>query len=124
LELFPAIDLVGGKAVRLLRGDYAQMTVYSDNPVEVALGFRDSGAEYLHVVDLEGARAGAHESGRTFMPPNFETIRRLILDSGLKVEVGGGVRTFNVAARYLDAGAFRVILGTAAGDDPDVLRAH
>jgi phosphoribosylformimino-5-aminoimidazole carboxamide ribotide isomerase len=108
--LFPAIDLVGGAAVRLTKGDYAQMTVYSDDPLAVARSFRDAGAEYLHVVDLEGARDGG--------TPNFDTVRRLIQNAGLRVEVGGGVRSEDVAARYLDAGAFRVVLGTAALTQP------
>ena len=84
MNILPAIDLYGGKAVRLLRGDYAQMTVYSDNPPEFARQFAADGAEYLHVVDLEGARDGntAH----------FETVRRIVAESGLKTEIGGGVR--------------------------------
>jgi phosphoribosylformimino-5-aminoimidazole carboxamide ribotide isomerase len=106
LNIFPAIDLYGGQAVRLTRGDYAQMTVYSDDPVNVAKGFRDAGARYLHVVDLEGARDGTS--------PNFGVISDIIASSGLLVEVGGGIRTRDVAKRYVGAGAFRVILGTAA----------
>ncbi|MDR0862920.1 MAG: 1-(5-phosphoribosyl)-5-[(5-phosphoribosylamino)methylideneamino]imidazole-4-carboxamide isomerase [Oscillospiraceae bacterium] len=106
MRIYPAIDLYDGKAVRLTRGDYAQMTVYSDDPLAVAHGFRGAGAEFLHVVDLQGARDGT--------TANIETIRRLIGDSGLAVEVGGGVRTREVAERYIEAGALRVILGTAA----------
>jgi len=112
--LFPAIDLVGGAAVRLTKGDYAQMTVYSQDPLAVARSFRGAGAGYLHVVDLEGARDGG--------TPNFDTIRRLIRDAGLRVQVGGGVRSEEVAARYLEAGAFRVVLGTAALTQPDFVR--
>ncbi len=107
--IFPAIDIIGGKAVRLTRGDYAQMTVYSNDPVAVAKGFRAAGAEYLHVVDLEGARDGD--------TPNFKTVKELIDESGLKVEIGGGIRDMKTVDKYLDAGAFRVILGTAALTD-------
>ena len=106
MNLFPAIDLVGGKAVRLIRGDYQQMTVYSDDPVAVAKGFRDAGASWLHVVDLEGARDGD--------TPNLETVKALIRESGLAVEVGGGIRSMETVKTYIDAGAARVIIGTAA----------
>jgi phosphoribosylformimino-5-aminoimidazole carboxamide ribotide isomerase len=120
MNLFPAIDLIQGKAVRLYKGDYAQMTVYSDDPPAVARSFREAGASYLHVVDLEGARDGG--------TPNFETVRRLIGGSGLSVEVGGGIRTAEIVERYLDAGAFRVVLGTAALTEPgfvtEMVRRH
>ncbi|MBQ9197018.1 MAG: 1-(5-phosphoribosyl)-5-[Clostridia bacterium] len=114
MKLFPAIDLVQGKAVRLFKGDYAQMTVYSDDPASVAQGFRAAGAEYLHMVDLEGARDGG--------TPNFDTVAAVIRESGLKVEIGGGVRDRKVIDQYLDAGAYRVILGTAAVTDRAFLR--
>lgn len=104
--ILPAIDLYGGRAVRLYRGDYARMTVYSDDPACVARDFRACGADWAHIVDLEGARDGT--------TPNFDLIRRIARESGLKLEVGGGVRSGDVVARYLDAGAARVILGTAA----------
>ncbi len=112
--LLPAIDLIGGRVVRLTRGDYAQATVYGDDPLAVALSFRDAGAEHLHVVDLEGARDG----GR----PNEAVIRRLIEESGLSVEAGGGVRDRESAEAYLSAGAARVILGTAAAESADLVR--
>ncbi|MBE6601267.1 MAG: 1-(5-phosphoribosyl)-5-[(5-phosphoribosylamino)methylideneamino]imidazole-4-carboxamide isomerase [Ruminococcaceae bacterium] len=115
MNLFPAIDLVDGKAVRLIRGDYHQMTVYSDDPVSVAKGFAACGAKYLHVVDLEGARDGN--------TPNLEVVKRLIRESGLAVEVGGGIRSMDTVKAYIDAGAFRVIIGTAAVTDPDFLDA-
>jgi phosphoribosylformimino-5-aminoimidazole carboxamide ribotide isomerase len=115
LNIFPAIDLYGGSAVRLLRGDYAQMTVYSGDPPAVARAFADAGAAFLHVVDLEGARDGT--------TANFETIRALIQTSGLRVEVGGGVRSRDTAARYIDLGAARVILGTAAITQPGFVAA-
>jgi phosphoribosylformimino-5-aminoimidazole carboxamide ribotide isomerase len=108
--LLPAIDLYDGKAVRLYKGDYTQMTVYSDNPLEVARSFCDAGASYLHVVDLEGARDGT--------TANFNTIQGLVRESGLKVEVGGGIRSREVIAKYCDLGACRVILGTAAITQP------
>ncbi|MBQ8214464.1 MAG: 1-(5-phosphoribosyl)-5-[Clostridia bacterium] len=113
MNIFPAIDLIGGQAVRLVRGDYDQMTVYSKDPVSVAKGFASCGAKYLHVVDLEGARDGS--------TANFETVQALIQNSGLLVEIGGGIRSMETVKKYVDAGAFRVILGTAAVTDPAFL---
>ena len=113
--LFPAIDLIGGKAVRLIKGDYAQMTVYSDNPVAVAQSFEAAGATHIHVVDLEGARDST--------TPNFETVSAIIRNTSLKLEIGGGIRDMQTVEKYLQAGAFRVILGTAALTDPEFLRA-
>jgi phosphoribosylformimino-5-aminoimidazole carboxamide ribotide isomerase len=104
--IFPAIDLVGGKAVRLYKGDYNQMTVYCEEPEKVALYFKECGAEYIHLVDLEGAKSGE--------TPNFETVKRIIEASGLKAEIGGGIRSEEVIEKYINAGAYRVILGTAA----------
>jgi len=106
MNIFPAIDLIGGKAVRLFKGDYDQKTVYSDDPAGVAKGFREAGAEYLHLVDLDGAKSGKAE--------NLELISRIIRESGLKVEVGGGIRTEETVAQYVEIGVLRVILGTAA----------
>ena len=108
--LFPAIDLYGGQAVRLYKGDYAQMTVYSDKPADVARSFRDAGAHWLHVVDLEGARDGT--------TANCRTIEKIVKDSGLSVELGGGIRSQEVIEKYLDTGVRRVILGTAAITKP------
>ena len=113
MELFPAIDLIGGCAVRLVKGDYAQKTVYSENPAEVAKSFAAAGAKYLHVVDLEGAKDGG--------TPNLETIKNIVENGGLLVEVGGGIRSEEVIRKYLDAGVFRVILGTAAVQNPAFL---
>ena len=110
MKLFPAIDLYGGKAVRLLRGDYDRMTVYSDDPPALARDFRAKGATCLHTVDLEGARDGSM--------PNLDTVRRLA-GEGLFTEVGGGIRSMEAVERYLEAGVNRVILGTAAVTDPD-----
>ena len=115
MKLFPAIDLYEGQAVRLLKGDYAQKTVYSSDPLAVARGFREAGAEYIHMVDLEGARDGG--------TPNFDLVAQVARTTGLKVEIGGGVRTEEVVRRYLDAGVLRVILGTAAVEDQDFLAA-
>lgn len=108
--ILPAIDLYEGKAVRLFQGDYARMTVYSDDPVEVARGFAEAGAEWVHVVDLEGARTGE--------TPNLELVRRVAKETDLHVEIGGGIRNMATVARYFDAGVSRVILGTAAVTDP------
>lgn len=109
MKLFPAIDLRGGRAVRLYQGDYDQETVYSDSPVEVTRGFRDAGAQYLHIVDLDGAR-----DGRLV---NFDTIRAITGEAGMYVEVGGGIRDEERIRQYLEVGAGRVILGTIAVKD-------
>lgn len=114
MKIFPAIDLIGGKVVRLLRGDYDRVTVYGDSPLETALGFRAAGAEYLHMVDLEGARDGG--------TPNFDVVADVAVNSGLEVEIGGGIRDMDVVEKYLEAGVFRVILGTAAVTDRGFLR--
>ena len=106
MNIFPAIDLVGGKAVRLYKGDYAQMTVYDDDPLNTARKFEAAEAHYIHMVDLEGARDGG--------TPNFDTVRRVVENTGLFVEIGGGIRDMEVVEKYLSAGVKRVILGTAA----------
>lgn len=115
MNIFPAIDLVGGKAVRLYKGDYAQMTVYDDDPLNAARKFEAAGAEYLHMVDLEGARDGG--------TPNFDTVRRIVENTSLFVEVGGGIRSMEVVEKYLSVGVRRVILGTAAIADEAFARA-
>ena len=112
--IFPAIDLYDGKAVRLYKGDYAQMTIYSENPPEIAGAFYQQGAGCLHLVDLEGAKTGG--------TPNLETIRRIRAAAPLFIEAGGGVRSMAVVERYLSTGIDRVILGTAAVTDPAFLR--
>lgn len=112
--IFPAIDLFEGKAVRLFKGDYAQMTVYSENPVEVALDFKAAGATHIHLVDLEGAKEGT--------TPNLDTVCKIKAAAGLFCEVGGGIRSMEVVDRYIDAGVDRVILGTAAVTDPEFLQ--
>ena len=115
MEIYPAIDLYGGKAVRLYKGDYEKITVYSDDPVGVARDFEAAGARYVHMVDLAGARDGG--------TPNFDVVASVARNTSLKVEIGGGVRDENVVRRYLDAGVERVILGTAAITDGDFFRA-
>ena len=111
--LYPAIDLYEGKAVRLYQGDYTQMTVYSENPCDVARDFVRCGATRIHLVDLEGARSGT--------TPNLETVLAIRRASGVFCEVGGGVRSMEVVERYLTAGVDRVIVGSAAVTDPDFL---
>ena len=112
--IFPAIDLFDGKAVRLYQGDYAQMTVYSEHPEEIARDFARCGAGQIHVVDLEGAKSGE--------TPNFEAVCRIKAESGLFCEIGGGIRRMETVERYLSAGIDRVILGTAALNDEAFLR--
>ena len=111
--LFPAIDLYEGKAVRLFKGDYAQMTVYSEHPEEIAQDFKACGATHIHLVDLEGAKDGT--------TPNLETVRKIVSVGGLFSEVGGGIRSMDVIDAYLKCGVNRVILGTAAVTDPSFL---
>lgn len=113
MKIFPAIDLYGGKAVRLFKGDYQQMTVYSDHPEEIAKDFYESGARFMHVVDLEGAKTGG--------TPNIETVKKLVASFDGFVEVGGGIRSKEVIEKYLSAGVKRVILGTSAVTDRDFL---
>ena len=113
--IFPAIDLYDGKAVRLYKGDYNNMTVYSDSPLSVALDFVKAGATCIHMVDLEGARDGT--------TPNLAIVREIAEKTPLFTEIGGGIRSMDTVRAYLDAGVDRVILGTAAVTDPDFLKA-
>lgn len=113
MNIFPAIDLIDGCAVRLYKGDYSQKTVYSNNPVDVARSFAAAGAEYIHIVDLDGAKDGSNA--------NLSVISDIVKESGLKAEVGGGVRSVASIEKYLSLGVMRVILGTAAVKDPDFL---
>ncbi|MCI6957418.1 MAG: 1-(5-phosphoribosyl)-5-[(5-phosphoribosylamino)methylideneamino]imidazole-4-carboxamide isomerase [Candidatus Faecousia sp.] len=115
MYIYPAIDLYGGKAVRLLKGDYARMTVYSDDPVSVARDFAAAGASHIHLVDLEGAKTGK--------PANLDTIARIVETTHLFAEVGGGIRDMETVESYLSIGVSRVILGTAAVNNPDFLKA-
>ena len=109
MKIFPAIDLFDGKAVRLLRGRYEDMTIYSNDPPQIGRDFAAAGAEYIHIVDLEGAKDGT--------TPNFDTVCRIKEASGCFCEIGGGIRSMDVIRRYMDAGIDRVILGTAAVTD-------
>ena len=112
--LFPAIDLYGGKAVRLYKGDYAQMTVYSENPLSVAKDFESLGATCVHLVDLEGALDGT--------TPNLNVVKSIVENTDLFVEIGGGIRNMETVKKYLDIGVNRVILGTAAVNDQEFLK--
>ena len=111
--IFPAIDLYEGKAVRLLRGEYDKMTVYSDNPIEIARDFETQGATHIHMVDLEGAKTGE--------TPNLEIVKQIATETGLFVEIGGGIRSMETVDKYNGAGVSRVILGTAAVENRDFL---
>ncbi len=113
--IFPAIDLVGGKAVRLYKGDYSRMTVYDDDPLRVAAKLTDAGATHVHLVDLDGAKSGE--------TPNFEAVAAIKRSCGLFCEIGGGVRNIETVGKYLAAGIDRVILGTAAVEDEGFVRA-
>ncbi len=113
MEILPAIDLLNKKAVRLLKGDYEKVTVYSDYPPFFAKEFEKSGAKWLHLVDLDGAKNGTTE--------NFETIEKIVKETSLKVEVGGGIRNLETVEKYLSLGVERVILGTAAVEDEKFL---
>ena len=114
MYLLPAIDIKNGQVVRLLRGDYDRVTVYDRTPEATASAFSEAGAKHLHMVDLDGAKDGTLS--------NFETVRRVLESTGMQVEIGGGIRTLDRIDRYLEAGAARVILGTAALEDPAFLR--
>ena len=115
MKIFPAIDLYDGKAVRLFKGDYAQMTVYSDDPVAIAKEFEKQGAECIHVVDLEGAKKGS--------PAHLHVVKGIAEQTGLFIETGGGIRDMETVEQYLKNGANRVILGTAAVTDEAFLKA-
>lgn len=112
--LFPAIDLYEGKAVRLYKGDYAQCTVYSDDPARIGCDFTGAGAKHIHLVDLEGARDGG--------TPNLDTVLKIKEASGAFCEIGGGIRSMQVLDRYLSSGIDRAILGTAAVTDEGFLK--
>lgn len=114
MYIFPAIDLFDGKAVRLLKGDYNQMTVYSDNPLEFAKDFEKQGASHIHLVDLEGAKNGT--------TPNIDTVEKIVKNTNLFSEIGGGIRSIETVEKYIGIGVDRVILGTAAVNDEEFLR--
>ena len=114
MNIFPAIDLFNHKAVRLFKGDYNQMTIYSENPSEIALDFKNQGAKFIHIVDIEGAKSGE--------TPDLDTVKKIIDESGLFAEIGGGIRSMEVIDKYISIGAGRVILGTAAVSDEEFLK--
>ena len=114
MYIFPAIDLYEGKAVRLLRGEYDKMTVYSNNPIEIAYEFEAQGASHIHMVDLEGAKNGG--------TPNLAIVKEVAQKTGLFVEIGGGIRSMDVIDTYINAGIDRVILGTAAVQDKSFVK--
>jgi len=114
MKIFPAIDLYEGKAVRLLKGEYDKMTVYSENPIEIARDFERSGATCIHLVDLEGAKDGT--------TPNIETVKQIVRGTNLFCEIGGGIRSLDTVNEYIRIGMNRVILGTAAVNDEEFLR--
>ena len=111
--ILPAIDLYDKKAVRLYKGDYNEMTVYSNNPIEIAKKFQECGATFIHMVDLEGAKNGT--------TPNIDEVRKVVDYTDLKVEIGGGIRNEETVQKYIDIGVDRVILGTAAVTDDEFL---
>ena len=112
--IFPAIDLYDKKAVRLYKGDYQNMTVYSDNPIKIARDFENCGATHIHMVDLEGAKDGT--------TPNIDIVKQVATETSLFVEIGGGIRDMATVEKYLSAGVDRVILGTAAVTDTEFLK--
>lgn len=114
MKLFPAIDLYKGKAVRLFKGDYKEMTVYSENPIEIAYDFEKCGAKCIHIVDLEGARDGT--------TPNINIVKRIKNETSLFCEIGGGIRNIKTINDYIECGVDRVILGTAAVNDMELLK--
>ncbi len=117
MNIFPAIDLIDGKAVRLYKGDYDKMTVYNDDPTAVAKSFENAGAEFLHTVNLQGALHGEKQDSAV----NSEVIKKIAETTNLKVQVGGGVRNEEIIKSYLDSGVYRVILGTIAVEAPEFL---
>lgn len=114
MNIFPAIDLYDKKAVRLFKGDYNQITVYSENPIDVARDFEQKGAKFIHMVDLEGAKDGT--------TPNLSIVAEIAEKTSLFVEIGGGIRSMETVDRYLNAGVSRVILGTSAVTDEAFLK--
>jgi phosphoribosylformimino-5-aminoimidazole carboxamide ribotide isomerase len=115
VDLLPAVDLRGGRAVRLLQGDFARETVYGDDPVAIAKGFETAGAPWVHVVDLDAARTGS--------PVNRDVVAAIAAAVGVPVQAGGGVRSIDAASALVDAGVARVVVGTAALSDPALVPA-
>lgn len=114
MRIYPAIDIIDGACVRLVQGDYSQKTKFAEDPIEIALKWQKKGGEFIHIVDLDGARCGTM--------PNFELIKNIANTLDVPIEVGGGVRDMNAVDKYLDAGISRVILGTSALNNPDFVK--
>ncbi len=112
MRLYPAIDIIDGQCVRLSQGDYEKKTTYAKDPVSVAEKWQQQGAEFLHLVDLDGAKTGTM--------PNFELVKKIAKTLSIPVEIGGGIRDLDAVKKYLDAGVYRVILGTAALRQPEL----
>ena len=113
MEVIPAIDIRAGRCVRLIQGDYSKETIFADNPMEMAIKWESEGAEYLHIIDLDGAKEGS--------AVNMDVISKICADSAARIQVGGGIRDYETAARYMDVGVSRVIMGTSAVDRTDEL---
>ena len=113
MEVIPAIDIRAGRCVRLIQGDYSKETIFADNPMEMAIKWESEGAEYLHIIDLDGAKEGS--------AVNMDVISKICADSAARIQVGGGIRDYETAARYMDMGVSRVIMGTSAVDRTDEL---
>jgi len=113
MEVIPAIDIRAGRCVRLIQGDYSKETIFADNPMEMAIKWESEGAKYLHIIDLDGAKEGS--------AVNMDVISKICADSAARIQVGGGIRDYETAARYMDVGVSRVIMGTSAVDRTDEL---
>ena len=100
MNIFPAIDIIGGQAVRLKKGDYNQKTVYNSDPVSVAIGFKNQGAEFIHLVDLDGAKSGKTD--------NFDVVKSIVEQSGLKAEIGGGIRNIETVKKYMKENGYEL----------------
>ena len=114
MRIYPAIDIIDGACVRLVQGDYSQKTKFADDPCEIAMRWQNEGGEFIHIVDLDGARNGEM--------PNFDLIVRIADKLNIPIEVGGGVRNMECVEKYLDNGVNRVIIGTSALSNPDFVK--
>lgn len=114
MRIYPAIDIIGGACVRLVQGDYSKKTKFADDPVDVALRWQSLGGEFIHIVDLDGAKSGTM--------PNFELITKMAKTLDVPIEVGGGIRDMDAVEKYLENGVGRVIIGTSALNDPDFVK--
>ncbi len=114
MRLYPAIDMINGQCVRLVQGDYSKKTTFSDDPLTVALRWQEQGGEFIHLVDLDGAKSGNM--------PNFDIVCRIAATLNIPVEIGGGIRDMHAVSHYLEHGVNRVILGTAAIKNPEFVK--